>query len=219
MNLFNQYYRYSKLSEELFRQVMECFALDFTATRAAATVGLSTRSVNAIFLRVRARLLNEPETASSRLRERDASQGHAPPSPMLGRIGKAVLLGIFGRDGLIRTEFLSEQVEVALRMLLLGAVRPEAVAAMPDGLDLDGVVDLQFERFFKIPGSLGSPEGCLRAEAAERFWNFARERLRKFKGLSERTLRLHLKECEFRFNHHGEDLYPLLLNLLKEQPL
>jgi len=31
------------------------------------------------------------------------------------------------------------------------------------------------------------------------------------RGLSKSTFYLHLKECEFRFNHRGENLYKLLL--------
>jgi transposase-like protein len=30
-------------------------------------------------------------------------------------------------------------------------------------------------------------------------------RLAKFRGLSRATLRLHLKECEFRFNHRRDN--------------
>ncbi|MDJ0623088.1 MAG: IS1595 family transposase, partial [Desulfocapsaceae bacterium] len=30
---------------------------------------------------------------------------------------------------------------------------------------------------------------------------------------------LHLKECEFRFNNRDEDLYKLLLSLLRKNPL
>ncbi|PLX80242.1 MAG: IS1595 family transposase, partial [Desulfuromonas sp.] len=28
-----------------------------------------------------------------------------------------------------------------------------------------------------------------------------------------------LKECEFRFNHRGQDLYPLILKIIRDQPL
>jgi hypothetical protein len=30
---------------------------------------------------------------------------------------------------------------------------------------------------------------------------------------------LHLKECEFRFNHRNQDLYSILLKLLRDNPL
>ncbi|MDQ6631356.1 MAG: IS1595 family transposase, partial [Verrucomicrobiota bacterium] len=33
------------------------------------------------------------------------------------------------------------------------------------------------------------------------------------------TLCLHLKECEFRFNHRHDNLYQLLLNNFKNNPL
>lgn len=35
----------------------------------------------------------------------------------------------------------------------------------------------------------------------ESFWSFAQRRLAKFNGLPAHTLLLHVKECEFRFNH------------------
>jgi len=44
-------------------------------------------------------------------------------------------------------------------------------------------------------------------------------RLAKFCGLSRATLRLHLKECEFRFNHRRDNLYRLLLNDIKNNLL
>lgn len=35
----------------------------------------------------------------------------------------------------------------------------------------------------------------------ESFWSFAKRRIRKFNGIARTTLPLHLKECEFRYNH------------------
>ena len=44
-------------------------------------------------------------------------------------------------------------------------------------------------------------------------------RLYKFRGLDKNTFYLHLKECEFRFNHRDKNLYYLILNLLQNNPL
>ncbi|MBT5795342.1 MAG: IS1595 family transposase, partial [Deltaproteobacteria bacterium] len=41
----------------------------------------------------------------------------------------------------------------------------------------------------------------------------------KFRGLSKSTFYLHLKECEFRFNHRGQNLYKLLLKIIRKSPL
>ena len=53
----------------------------------------------------------------------------------------------------------------------------------------------------------------------ENFWGLAKMRLAKFCGLNRATLRLHLKECEFRFNHRRDNLYQLLLKEFKNNPL
>ncbi|MBL7148616.1 MAG: IS1595 family transposase, partial [Candidatus Cloacimonetes bacterium] len=40
-----------------------------------------------------------------------------------------------------------------------------------------------------------------------------------FRGMHKSTFYLHLKECEFRFNHRQESLYDLLLKMLRDNPL
>lgn len=41
----------------------------------------------------------------------------------------------------------------------------------------------------------------------------------RFRGMHSCTFLLHFKECEFRFNHRGQDLYDVLLKLCRENPL
>jgi transposase-like protein len=49
----------------------------------------------------------------------------------------------------------------------------------------------------------------------EGFRGMAKTRLVKSRGMNRSTFYLHLKECEFRFNHRAEDLYHLLLKLTR----
>ena len=51
------------------------------------------------------------------------------------------------------------------------------------------------------------------------FWSIAKTRLSKYRGISKRTFYLHLKECEFRFNHRDDDLYKLVLKIIRKNPL
>ena len=37
--------------------------------------------------------------------------------------------------------------------------------------------------------------------------------------MNKDTFYLHLKECEFRFNHRQDDLYILLLKIIRNKPL
>ena len=51
----------------------------------------------------------------------------------------------------------------------------------------------------------------------EAFWSFAKRRLRKFNGVARTTLPLHIKECQFRYNH--KDVAGALKKLVKEHEL
>ena len=53
----------------------------------------------------------------------------------------------------------------------------------------------------------------------ESFWAVAKGRLTLFHGIADASFYLHLKECEFRFNYHNENLYTLLLKMFREKPL
>jgi len=53
----------------------------------------------------------------------------------------------------------------------------------------------------------------------ESFWGCAKTRLVKFKSMDKKMFNLHLKECKFRFNHRGKDMYQILLKLFRNEPL
>lgn len=50
----------------------------------------------------------------------------------------------------------------------------------------------------------------------ESFWSFSKRRLAKFNGLSDDKFVLHLKECEFRWNNKDNDLYKIMLTLVRK---
>jgi len=53
----------------------------------------------------------------------------------------------------------------------------------------------------------------------EGFWGYAKTRLGRFRGVARQTFLLHLKECEFRFNHRDQKLYRVLLKQCRKHPL
>ena len=53
----------------------------------------------------------------------------------------------------------------------------------------------------------------------ENFCGLAKTRLVRFRGIHKSTFKLHLKECEFRFNNRKNNLYKILLSELKKSPL
>lgn len=61
MTTKNKYYFRSRIKEAKFRKLVRCYALDFTATKAAQLTRISVRSVNTIYLKIRQRIKENNE--------------------------------------------------------------------------------------------------------------------------------------------------------------
>ena len=61
MELKNKYQKFSKITEPKFRQILRLFALDLTASDTAKLTGISVRSINNLYLKLRQRLARECE--------------------------------------------------------------------------------------------------------------------------------------------------------------
>lgn len=84
----------------------------------------------------------------------------------------------------------------------------------------DGLVDVDYKRHFRVHhGANEFARGNKHINAIESFGSFAKLRLTKFIGDSQKTFYSHLKECEFRFNHRDQNLYSFLLKMFRETPL
>ena len=59
MNLKNKYQKFSKITEPKFHQLLQLFALDLTASDTAKLTGVSIKSVNNLYLKLRRRLADE----------------------------------------------------------------------------------------------------------------------------------------------------------------
>ena len=201
----NPYFRFSKISEDRFLALLQCFAADCTATQAAASTGLSLRSVNAIFMRIRNRISEYCCSQSAN----PGSSGSAAPAE-----GSRVL-GIFDWEHWLCLDVVSADLTRMMPNLSRGFPGVQWIVTLPEwpGYHALGHFDLGWLCRL-VPGRCG-----LRSSAVEDLWRFTRERVKRFYGVHDQTFGLHMKECEFRFNHLGDDLTGLLADLLMANPL
>ncbi len=75
----NRYFSRSKLSEAKFSQIVRYFAMDLTVTDCSQLSGISVRSVNAIYLRMRARIAEYCEACSPFGGELEADESYFGP--------------------------------------------------------------------------------------------------------------------------------------------
>lgn len=84
----------------------------------------------------------------------------------------------------------------------------------------DGLVDVGYAKHYRVShGDNEFAHDQSHINGIESFWSFAKRRLQKFNGVPAETFHLHLKECEWRFNHRHDNLYLELLRLLRHYPL
>ncbi|MFA5688000.1 MAG: IS1595 family transposase [Kiritimatiellales bacterium] len=83
----------------------------------------------------------------------------------------------------------------------------------------DGLVNFGYRKHYRIHhGENEFAAGRNHINGIENFWSIAKVRLSKFRGIHKSTFYLHLKECEFRFNHRHENLYQILLKMFRKRP-
>ena len=226
MQQLNRYYRRSKIRERKFRQLVRHFALDLTASHAAQLTKLSRRSVTAIYLKIRERIAEECERASPfSACEVEVDESYFGARRVRGKrgrgaSGKTIVFGIFKRNGSVYTEIVPDCKKATLQAIIRGRVSLGAVINSDGWRGYDGLVDVGYSKHFRVHhGSNEFVQGTQHVNGIESFWSYAKRRLQKFNGVSNRTFYLHLKECEYRFNHRNTDLSKLLLKLLEKYPL
>jgi transposase-like protein len=225
MNVKNRYYRRSRISEKKFRQLLRCFAMDLTATVTATLTGISVRSINSIYLKLRSQIATSCEQQSPLQGAVEVDESYFGPRRVRGKrgrgaYGKTIVFGLLKRDGRVYTEIVPNCTKATLQAVIRGHIAPDTVIHSDGWRGYDGLVDIGFDKHFRVNHSANEfARGEYHINGIESFWSYAKRRLQKFNGISAATFYLHLKETEFRFNHRRDNLYLELLRLLRLNPL
>lgn len=223
----NKYANRSRISEAKLRYLIRLFALDLEATKIAHLTNLNRNTVNRYLMEIRKRIAKycEEELKLSGVVEVDES--YFGPRRVRGKRGrgaghKTIVFGIFKRNGHVYTEIVADASKATLQAIIRGKIAPESVIHSDGWRGYDGLVDLGYNKHYRVEKSAAdarfSNENS-HINGIEAFWGTVKTRLAKRRGIRKELLHLHLKECEFRFNHRHENLYALLLKLLRNKPL
>lgn len=219
-------YRYrSRISAKQFRGLIRLFALDLEATKIAELTGLNRKTVNRYLCLIRARLAEDSERASPFGGEVEVDESYFGPRRIRGKrgrgaSGKTIVFGVFKRNGKVYTEIVPDVKKRSLQAIIRGRVDVGSVIHSDGWRGYDGLVDVGYEKHFRVHhGKSEFVRGRSHINGIEAFWSFAKVRLHRLRGIHKHTFYLHLKECEWRFNHRHEKLYTVLLLLLRKKPL
>jgi len=225
MKRLNRYYRRSRIAEKKFREIIKYFALDLTANKTAELTGLTHKTVNQIYLKIRQRLAEESQRQSPFYGEVEVDESYFGARRVKGKRGrgaggKTIVFGVYKRNGKVFTEIVPDVQRKTLQAIIRGRVGIETVIHSDHWRGYNGLVDIGYPKHFRVNHSANEfANEISNINGIESFWSFAKRRLLKFNGVKKETFHLHLKECEFRFNHRNDSLYKLLLTLLRNSPL
>lgn len=225
MERVNRYYKVAKISERRFKAILRFFDEDLSASQTARMTGVSVRSVNTIFLRVRQRLAEICEAQSPFSGTVEVDESYFGPRRVRGKHGrgaggKTIVFGIFQREDRVYTQIVPNCRKTTLQKVIRGRVSLESVIHSDGWSGYDGLVDVGYSKHFRVRhhmNEFGVHNNHI--NGIESFWSYSKRRLAKFNGVPSHTFYLHLKECEFRFNHRKENLYKLLLKSFRGDPL
>ena len=225
MKRLNRYYRRSRISEKKFREIIKYFTLDLTANRTAQLTGLTHKTVNQIYLKIRHRLAQDCLRQSPFSGEVEVDESYFGARRVKGKRGrgaggKTIVFGVYKRNGKVFTEIVPNVQRKTLQAIIRGRVSIETIIHSDSWRGYNGLVDIGYSKHFRVNHSVDEfANSDSNINGIESFWSYAKRRLQKFNGVKKDTFYLHLKECEYRFNHREENLYRSLLTLLKKFPL
>ena len=133
-----------------------------------------------------------------------------------GARGKTIVFGVYKRNGRVYTEIIPNCKKTSIQAIIRGKVALASTIHTDGFRSYDGIVHMGYKKHYRIRHDRDEfVRGTAHINGIEGFWGLAKTRLVKFKGMSPSTFYLHLKECEWRFNHRDEDLYHLLLKITR----
>ena len=199
--------------------------MDLTATQTASITGISLRSVNAIFLRLRRKMAAACERESPLEGVLELDESYFGPQRVRGKVGrgcggKTIVFGLLKRGDKVYTAIVPNASKAALQAVIRGRASLSSVLHTDGWAGYHGLVDLGYDKHLRVEHRESIfAQQLNHINGIESFWSYAKRRLARFCGVSKRTFYLHLKESEFRFNHRNQHLYKALLTLLRKDPL
>ena len=221
----NKYAYRSRISEAKIRQIVKLFAVDLDASQIAQVTGLNRNTINRYLAAIREKIARHCEAESPVSGEVEVDESYFGARRVKGLRGRGargetIVFGLFKRDGRVYTEIVADCSKATLQGIIRGRVKLASVIHSDGWRGYDGLVDLGYQKHFRVEhGKNEFVNKQSHINGIESFWGFAKTRLVRFRGLQKHAFYFHLKECEFRFNHRNEDIYKLVLKMLREKPL
>lgn len=212
----------SGLSDYKIKKIMLYFCEDITASKTATLLGINRNTINRYFNLFRKTIgvsaLNDRSVFSGNIELDESYFGAKRIRGKRGRgaAGKTPVFGLLKRNGNVYVEVVENCSKDQLMPIIQGKILEGSTIHTDGWKAYDGLILNGYDHYRVYHSKDEFARGKCHVNGIESFWSFAKRRLAKFNGLTDKKFFLHLKECEFRFNHrNSEDLLDVLWKLWK----
>ena len=224
----DKYVKDSHLSERKFGELPRLFRADATALSAASPTGPNRNAVSRHHGMPRARIAEACEADGPFDGEVGAGESHFGARRVRGARGrgargKTVVSGPPKRGGKVYTRIVPDVTRGTSTQAVEGEVSKDSIMHTDGFASCDGLVDWGCKHHCRVSRGengfveRGNPGD--RIDGIESFWGYAKNGLVKYQGIPKEGFYPHLRECEFRFDMRGRDMYRFMLRELRERPL
>ena len=220
----NRYVKKSKISEQNFREIIRSFCLDLTAKNISELTNISRNSINKYLQKIRRRLLILSHFQPNFEGEVELDESYFGAKRVRGKrgrgaAGKTPVFGVLKRGGNVHVQIVPNCSRKELMPIIQGKVLEGTIIYTDGWKAYDGLIVNGYDHYRIFHSENEFARGKNHVNGIESFWSFAKRRLAKFNGLTDKNFLLHLKECEFRFNNRSKNLYKILLKEFRNNPL
>jgi transposase-like protein len=213
--------KYSRLSAQKLNKLIRCFCEDITATSAAKIIGVNRNTVNSYYREFREKILSRTIAESkSDAGEFELDESYFGARRVRGKrgrgaAGKTPVFGLLKRNGKVYVTVVANCSRESLLPIIQGKILSGSTIHTDGWTAYDGLVLNGYDHYRVFHSENEFARGKSHVNGIESFWSFSKRRLAKFNGCASEHFVLHLKECEFRFNHRNEDLVPLVTKIIR----
>jgi transposase len=206
---------------------LKLFCVDVEASQVAQLTNISRPTINSLFDKLRERIAHQCELESPfETGEVELDESYFGARRVRGIRGRGakVKIPVFGmlkRRGNVYTQIIKNCSIAELKPIIEGHISKDGTTIYTDGFkSYDGLADYGYKRHYRVQhGANEFARGRTHINGIENFWGLCKVRLVRFRGIHKQKFYLHLKECEFRYNHRNENLYRLILKMLQKKIL
>ena len=218
-----RYLKCSRISDKKIREIIYYFSIDLTIIQIAKLSNVHRNTVSRLISKIRNKILQYCENLSPIKGEIELDEsyfGGRKKGDKRGRgsSNKIPVFGVLKRNCKVYTQIIknasSKEIMPIVRNLIdrKSTIYTDKWKAY-DGLVLDGY---KHKRVKHSKEFVDKKDSKNHINGIENFWGWSKNRLRKFNGINRDKFYLHLKECEFRFNHKNENIYTIILEILRK---